>query len=157
MFKHHGGFGTPEYWCWAKMIQRCTNPRVIGYAYWGGRGITVCERWRQSFAAFRDDMGMRPAPGYSIDRIDNNGNYEPANCRWASRLVQNRNTRWTKFYTWRDRTMTLTDWSKVIGISYSTLEMRLLRGWTIDRTLTERPISARPKQKGHKNGYKPKV
>ncbi|MEV9640416.1 hypothetical protein ABZ756_06935 [Mammaliicoccus sciuri] len=88
----HGLTNTSEYEIWGGMIQRCTNPKSIDYKNYGGRGITVCDRWLD-FTNFLEDMGERPTPKHSIDRVDVNGNYEQANCRWATRLEQNRNQR----------------------------------------------------------------
>lgn len=77
---------------WRAMVSRCTNPLADNWKYYGGRGITICDRWRNSFAAFLQDMGRRPV-GLTLDRIETNGNYENTNCRWASRLAQSRNRR----------------------------------------------------------------
>jgi hypothetical protein len=87
----HGGVGTQTYKTWAGMLARCRNPRETGYQNYGGRGITVCERW-MVFTNFLEDMGERP-PDLSLDRINNDGNYEPGNCRWADRATQNANRR----------------------------------------------------------------
>lgn len=89
----HGGRATPEYAAWSGMIHRCENPNFRQYADWGGRGIRVCARWRSSFADFLADVGPRPSPKHSIDRIDVNGNYEPGNVRWATAVEQNSNRR----------------------------------------------------------------
>ncbi len=84
---------TPEYQTWEGMKQRCHNPRFPRFKDWGGRGIIVCDRWRDDFKAFLEDMGARPSSGHSIDRINNDGNYEPSNCRWATTSEQSANKR----------------------------------------------------------------
>jgi len=88
---YHGMWGTPIYETWHNMIQRCYYEKCRMYYRYGGRGITVCEAWRKSFIAFYEDMGDRPFPKAQIDRIDNDGNYEPTNCRWVTCLENNRN------------------------------------------------------------------
>jgi hypothetical protein len=89
--KTHGGRKTPEYRCWTAMNTRCFNRNNAAFQAYGGRGISVCDRW-SDFAMFLADMGPRPSLHHSIDRIDNDGDYEPANCRWATQAEQNRNT-----------------------------------------------------------------
>lgn len=84
---------TPEYYTWASMKSRCNNPNDTGYKDYGGRGIKVCKRWTDSFLSFHEDMGKRPTRSYSIERLDVNGDYEPSNCKWASKQEQARNTR----------------------------------------------------------------
>lgn len=89
----HGMNGTPMYYVWRAMISRCTLKSHPAYQRYGARGISVCDRWRDSFVAFYADMGDRPSSEHSIDRINNDGNYEPGNCRWATKVQQQRNMR----------------------------------------------------------------
>src|SRR6266436_4499546 len=106
----HGLTETADYASWCDMLTRCYNPRFNGYKYYGGRGITVCERWRHSFENFLADMGVKPSLKHSLDRIDCNGPYSPDNCRWATRLEQNANQRRIKLYTFGGETRHLKEW-----------------------------------------------
>jgi hypothetical protein len=117
------------------MRTRCTNPNVPNYKDYGGRGIAVCERWR-SFEAFLADMGPRPGLGYSIERINNDGDYEPGNCRWADRAQQSNNRRNNRLLTWNGETKTLAEWSRTTGLDYAALLARLNRGWSVERALS---------------------
>lgn len=133
-----GGQETPEYSAWRAMIQRTTNSSSPDWHNYGGRGITVCDRWRHSFENFFEDMGKRPSNGHSIDRIDNEQGYKPGNVRWATAAEQARNTRRTRKLTYDGRTQALTDWATELGVAESTIRSRLKRGWTIAETLSGR-------------------
>lgn len=128
-------YRSPEYRAWLAMKARCYNPRTRRFDRYGGRGIAVCDRWRDSFAAFLADMGRKPTPSHSVDRIDNDGNYEPANCRWATRAEQQRNNNRTHHLTHQGRTMCLQDWADELGIQPTTLRGRIAAGWPIERAL----------------------
>lgn len=134
--KTHGGSKAPLYHIWSSMIQRCHTETNHQYSNYGGRGIRVCSRWRQSFAAFRDDIGPRPSKRHTIERIDNNGPYAPKNCRWATRPEQALNTRRNRLLTFNGSTKPLKVWANETKIDYTTLLYRLLRGWTIQEALT---------------------
>lgn len=108
----HGMSKTPTYTTWYGMLARCRNPNVTHFAEYGGRGISVCERWVK-FENFLADMGERPKNS-TLDRVDVNGDYEPSNCRWASKAQQSRNKRTNRFYTYAGKTMCLRDWIKEI-------------------------------------------
>lgn len=101
----HRSGASPTFTCWTNMIARCKNERRPDYSYYGGRGITVCDRWRHDFSAFLTDMGPRPSKHHTVDRIEVDGNYEPLNCRWATRKEQTDNRRIAKIQ--RENTQTL--------------------------------------------------
>lgn len=130
----------PEYKVWASMKNRCYNPKDRrSWLPYGGRGITICERWRNSFAAFLADMGRRPSPQHQLDRIDNDGPYCPENCRWATRKEQANNRRNNHFITHDGVTLTLTQWAERTGIPYGTLKARLKAGW-VEGDVVSRPL-----------------
>ncbi|MDD3019487.1 MAG: hypothetical protein PHX61_00740 [Alphaproteobacteria bacterium] len=130
----HGGYGTPTYKSWDKMMQRCTNPNCPEYVWYGKRGITVCEEWKD-FAKFRLDMGER-SPKTTIDRINVNLGYFKENCRWANANIQANNTRRNDFITYKGKTKTIAEWAKCKGLKYDMLYSRLkIYGWSIERAL----------------------
>lgn len=126
--KKHGLFGHPFYKSWESMIQRCTNPNSAGYSRYGGRGIAVCDRWRD-FKNFLADMGDSYMPTLSIDRLDVNGNYDPSNCTWASKKAQANNRRSNRIVEINGESKTLREWCETSGINEATASGRLNRGW----------------------------
>lgn len=126
---------TRTYNIWKLMKRRCYAPGATGYKHYGGRGIGVCAQWRESFASFYDDMGEAP-PGLTLDRVDNNGDYSPSNCRWATRAQQRRNTRSNVSITMNGKTMVVQDWAAEIGINVHTLWDRIYNGWDHVTALT---------------------
>jgi hypothetical protein len=122
----------PAWIAWREMIRRCYRVRYKDYPAYGGRGIVVATNWRR-FPAFIADMGPRPSPKHSIDRIDNDGNYEPGNCRWATQLEQQNNRRNNVTITRDGVSMTVSQWSRVLGIRVGTLFNRVYAGWSIER------------------------
>lgn len=135
---------TPEYKAWQAMIDRCDNKNNQRYERYGGRGIRVCDRWSSSFAAFFEDLGPRPSKDHSLDRIDNDGDYEPGNCRWATRETQIRNTSRNIYVDHDGKRMTLADWSRETGINFFTLRGRILKGWSTKDALETPPGGRRP-------------
>jgi hypothetical protein len=119
------------------MKARCNNPQNPNYPRYGARGVKVCERWESDFVNFLEDMGRSPGPGYSLEREDNDGNYEPSNCRWATKTEQARNRRSNKRLTFRGLTLTQAEWAERTGIPQSTLHLRVKYGWTVERALTQ--------------------
>jgi hypothetical protein len=132
---HTVGARTPEYISWVSMWSRCTDPKATGYENYGGRGITVCERWK-SFENFLSDMGPRPK-GMTLDRERVNEGYKPSNCRWATDLEQSNNARQVVYLTLGEKTMSKSAWARETGISLPTLNSRLKKGWSVEKALTE--------------------
>lgn len=130
------GLETKEYTIWTNIRSRCFNKRHKQYADYGGRGIRVCQRWRESFAAFFADMGECPSSLYSLDRFpDNDGNYEPGNCRWATVKEQGRNRRSNRIVEFQGQRFCVSEWAERVGMKRCTLFMRLKRGWNFERAL----------------------
>ena len=123
------GSYSPEYLAWMNMKARCTRETHPQWEAYGGRGIIVCERWRDSFEAFLADMGRRPAKGLSIDRIDNERGYEPGNCRWATWQQQARNTRTALRLTVLGVTKSMREWAEERGLRWGCVRKRLAMGW----------------------------
>ncbi len=142
----HGDSGSPEHIVWNGMKERCANPNQNNYPDYGGRGITVCDRWLgpNGFANFLADMGRRPTPKHSIDRRDNAGSYAPENCYWATWKEQRRNQRNPRLrpLTFNGETLLVVEWAERLGIPKNTLFQRLHKGWSVERTLTT-PVQIR--------------
>ena len=142
----HGKTNSKEFRIWTNMKNRCYFKKRSDYMRYGGRGITVCDKWRNSFEAFYADMGNCPE-GYSIDRIDSNGNYEPNNCRWASTKEQQNNRRSCIYIEHDGKRQSLTQWCEELNLPYTTIRARINdRGWEPIKALTTpvRKISLKP-------------
>lgn len=131
----------PEYAVWCSMISRCTNANQKSYPRYGGRGISVCDEWRNGdgtksgFECFIGSVGRRPDKSYSIERIDNSGNYEPSNCKWATKAEQDRNKRDNHWVVFRGQRMILADAIRLSGLAPKLAENRLRRGWPLEKAL----------------------
>lgn len=139
--KHHLSH-TPEWLSWRAMMQRCNYKDHKYFSLYGGRGITICERWATSFLAFLDDMGPRPTSKHTLDRINSNGNYCPANCRWVTRKQQCRNRRNNKTIAFNGMVLCISEWSEMTGLHKDTINKRLRAGWSVEDVLTK-PLRAR--------------
>jgi hypothetical protein len=153
----HGLYKSVEYRAYHAMKDRCLYPLDKRYPEYGGRGITVCERWlgENGFLNFLADVGPRPGPEYSLDRYPNNatGNYEPGNVRWATIDQQANNTRTNKLFTLNGVTLTQAQWTKRLGLSNTAIASRLEAGWSLEDALTK-PSQKRPDRMTHcKNGH----
>jgi hypothetical protein len=129
----HGLSGSPTYLAWSDMKRRCLNPDAPNYPSYGGRGITICERWLK-FENFLADIGEKP-PSTSLERIDNNGPYSPENCCWANRKAQDNNKRTNRLITFNGETRTIKQWADYLGLKYSTLIYRLKYNWPLEKAL----------------------
>lgn len=136
----HGLSYSKAYRTWARIKDRCFNPNSDSYEYYGGRGITVCERWME-FKNFFSDMGHPPTTKHTINRIDNNGNYEPGNCEWSTHSDQMRNTRVNRIFSRNGETKCAAEWAEIFGMDYHFLMGRIKKGWDFKDALT------RPKRK----------
>ena len=128
----HGKTQTLSYETWGRMKTRCLNAKNKDYKYYGGRGITICNRWRNSFENFYKDMGDRP-DGMTLERIDNSKGYEPNNCKWATHEEQCNNKRNNCILTYRGISLNLVQWAKRLRINKSTLYWRIRQGWPIQK------------------------
>lgn len=139
LFTKHGhgknGAVSKTYSTWLHMLDRCNNPDNAAYSNYGGRGILVCERWKD-YANFLEDMGESPI-GMTLDRIDNNGNYEPGDCRWATMKMQQNNKRTNNIVSYMGKEMTITQLSEMCGVKRSTLYYRLNQGMTVEEAVSK--------------------
>jgi hypothetical protein len=127
----HGKSNTPEYKVWVAMLHRCENKDVPMYKHYGGRGIKVCDRWHD-FLSFYEDMGERPK-GLTLDRIDNDGDYTPENCRWATQQQQCTNKRNNRRIKYKGETKTMSQWADHLGVSRSAFQSRVYAGWPVEK------------------------
>ena len=129
----HGMYNTSTYRAWCGMKSRCNNQKNKRYYDYGGRGISVCERWN-NFENFYKDMGIKPK-GKSLDRIDNNKGYEPSNCKWSIPIEQLNNTRRNSYITYRGNTKTVAEWARYLGVEYGAIHTRVIRGWAAEKII----------------------
>lgn len=130
------GNQTPEYRAWCAMKSRCYRKTDTFYNDYGGRGIGVCSKWLNSFEAFFSDMGSKPTLKHTLDRIDNDGDYCPENCRWATQKQQAKNRRGNRFITHNRITLTIGEWAEQSGVNRITLHNRIKAGWPLGKALS---------------------
>lgn len=146
---YHGKSSTRLYDIWRGMKERCYRPKHLRFDKYGGRGISICDEWRNSFEVFEMwAINNGYDESLTIERIDVNGNYEPNNCRWATNKEQQNNKQNNRRITWNDETKTLAEWSEIVGIKKTTLKERLNAGWDVEAALTT-PVKRRTR------GYRP--
>lgn len=130
-----------EYGVWRQMRKRCTSSSCHDWKYYGGKGIRICDRWK-SFDNFFADMGERPSPRHTLDRIDSNGHYEPANCRWATPVEQSNNRSCTVFLEHNGERLPIGEWSKRSGVPADTMWHRVKAGWSAEDAIAK-PVKGR--------------
>lgn len=136
--QYHGMNRSPEHVAWKAMKQRCYYKPNKEYASYGGRGIKVCDEWVKDFQAFFDYVGEKPTPKHTLDRIDNDKNYEPGNVRWANRITQMNNTSRNKNITYKNQTKTLPDWCRHLRIPYKKVYDRIYKlNWSVEKAFTK--------------------
>lgn len=140
MPRTHRKSHTPEYRVWKHIKGRCLTTTDAAYKNYGGRGITICEEWKNDFMKFLNHMGCRPTPHHTIERINNNGNYEPTNCCWALRVDQCANQRKTRRFTAHNMTHTIPQWSKILNIHVQTLWSRINSGKSLNEVFTPKKV-----------------
>jgi hypothetical protein len=132
------GCSSRLYNSWKHMKERCYTSSCHKFRHWGGRGITVCEAWKNDFLAFKEwALANGYKEGLTIDRIDVNGNYEPSNCRWVTVIEQANNTRRNHILNYNGQSKTIAEWARITGIKPDTIQHRIRRNWTVERALTE--------------------
>ncbi len=138
----------PEYKIWTGAKSRCQCVTHGVFQHYGGRGITMCQRWADDFMAFLVDMGPRPSAKHSLERIDNDGPYSPDNCRWATHAEQMRNTRRCWSITHNGKTQTIAEWARELGLNYKTLQHRIVTNWPLELALSPKKFTGhvRPTQ-----------
>jgi hypothetical protein len=139
--KHGESHRTAEHRIWKGLVRRCTKSSDHAFRHYGGRGITVCERWRSDYRAFLADVGRRPAETAELDRIDNDRGYEPGNVRWTDRRTQTRNTRANRRLTIDGITLCVSEWAERSGVSASAIFWRLDAGWSAERAVFSKSMS----------------
>ena len=145
--KTHGGTHTREYEIWHSIQLRCHNPNSPGYADYGAKGISVCEKWRESFQCFLSDMGLKPTSNHQIDRINGKGNYEPGNCRWVTVKEQQRNRKSNVIIEYNGEKKCIAEWAELYGMTTLQVWARIRkRGWLIHDALTV-PIARTTREK----------
>lgn len=136
-FKTHGKSETAAYRAWGRIKNRCSNPLRSNYYYYGAKGVTVCDRWLNSFENFYADMGDPPSPSHSIDRKDNSLGYSPDNCKWSTRIEQANNKSNNVFFAFNGQNKTIPEWSRESGVSRAVLYYRIqIKRWPIDKALS---------------------